>query len=95
MDVEVRGVQHQVGLGPQRLQRLAFSLDHLTEGPLHDVFEGVPTPARLVAPNQDLGAGVEEDELHALDLLSQVPDQHDDLVVVAPGADDEGETVAG
>ena len=88
MDVEIRGVDDEVGLGSQGLERLAFRLDHLREGARHDVLERVTTPARFVAAHENFGRRIEENQLKAFDLLSQITDQgHDDLVLSARAND--------
>ena len=95
MDVEIRGVDDEVGLSSQGLERLAFRLDHLREGARHDVLERVTTPARFVATHENFGRRIEENQLKAFDLLTQITDQrHDDLVLPAR-ADDQRQAITG
>ena len=83
VDVEIAGVDDDVGLLLQRLQHPAFALDAVGQA---GSTEGMTAAAAFVAAHENVGVGVEEQDAHALRRLPQRLERGADLLLVVAAA---------
>ncbi len=88
VDVQVGGVDDDVGLGLHRAEQLALRLDGVGQGEIGGG-ERVTPPAALVAAHQGVGGGLQVDDAHPSALAAERLEGGQHLVVVGAGADHE------